>query len=99
MNPPGKSEHVKWKRWRTTLVILAFICGGLVLEGRIFYLQFYQREFLSAQGDDRSQRILLSLEHLGLHKILHRPVVPVRLLRFRRAPLEARPQRGRTSAE
>ncbi|MDD9997318.1 MAG: penicillin-binding transpeptidase domain-containing protein [Rhodospirillaceae bacterium] len=60
-----KTEQVKWKRWRTTLVILAFICGGLVLEGRIFYLQFYQREFLSAQGDDRSLRTVQISAHRG----------------------------------
>ena len=65
MNPPGKSEQAKWKRWRTTLVILAFICGGLVLEGRIFYLQFYQREFLAAQGDDRSLRTVRISAHRG----------------------------------
>jgi len=65
MNPPGKTEQVKWKRWRTTLVILAFICGGLVLEGRIFYLQFHQREFLSAQGDDRSLRTVQISAHRG----------------------------------
>ena len=65
MNPPGKSEQVTWKRWRTTLVILAFICGGVVLEGRIFYLQFYQREFLSAQGDDRSLRTVQISAHRG----------------------------------
>ena len=65
MNPPGKSEQVQSKRWRTTLVILAFICGGLVLEGRIFYLQFYQREFLSAQGDDRSLRTVQISAHRG----------------------------------
>lgn len=65
MNPPGKTEQAKWKRWRTTLVILAFICGGLVLEGRIFYLQFHQREFLSAQGDDRSLRTVQISAHRG----------------------------------
>ncbi|MDE0003521.1 MAG: hypothetical protein OXQ29_12590, partial [Rhodospirillaceae bacterium] len=65
MNSPGKPEQVKWKRWRTTLVILAFICGGLVLEGRIFYLQFHQREFLSAQGDDRSLRTVQITAHRG----------------------------------
>ena len=65
MNPPRKSEQVTWKRWRTSLVILAFICGGLVLEGRIFYLQFYQREFLSAQGDDRSLRTVQISAHRG----------------------------------
>ena len=65
MNPPGKTEQVNWKRWRTTLVILAFIFGGLVLEGRIFYLQFHQREFLSAQGDDRSLRTVQISAHRG----------------------------------
>ncbi len=59
---PGQ---VEWKRWRTTLIILAFICGGLVLEGRILYLQVYQREFLSAQGDDRFLRTVQISAHRG----------------------------------
>ena len=45
--------RLEWKRWRTTLVLAAFLCGGLVLEGRILHLQVYQKAFLSAQGDDR----------------------------------------------
>ena len=63
---PGKTpEPVNWKRGRTTLIILAFICGGLVLEGRILYLQVYQREFLSAQGDDRYLRTVQISAHRG----------------------------------
>ena len=58
-------EQVKWKRWRTSLIILAFICGGLVLEGRILYLQVYQRDFLSAQGNDRFLRTVQISAHRG----------------------------------
>ena len=65
MKRPRKTEPVKWKRSRTTLTILAFICGGLVLEGRILYLQVYQREFLSAQGDDRFLRTVQISAHRG----------------------------------
>ena len=62
----GKTpEQVNWKRWRTSLIILAFICGGLVLEGRILYLQVGQREFLSAQGDDRYLRTVQITAHRG----------------------------------
>ena len=62
----GKTpEQVNWKRWRTSLIILAFICGGLVLEGRILYLQVDQREFLSAQGDDRYLRTVQITAHRG----------------------------------
>ena len=60
-----KPEPVKWQRWRTTLVILAFVCSGLVLEGRILHLQVVQREFLSAQGDDRYLRTVQITAHRG----------------------------------
>lgn len=58
-------KPVEWKRWRTSLIILAFICGGLVLEGRMLHLQVYQREFLSAQGDDRYLRTVQISAHRG----------------------------------
>lgn len=65
MNPPGKPDPLRWQRWRTTLAILAFVCGGLALEGRILYLQVHQREFLSAQGDDRFLRTVQVSAHRG----------------------------------
>lgn len=65
MTKRKKTDFEKWKRWRTMLVILAFICGGLVLEGRILYLQLNQRDFLSAQGDDRSLRTVQISAHRG----------------------------------
>ncbi len=65
MKSRQKSERVTWKRWRSSSIILAFLCGGLVLEGRILYLQVYQREFLSAQGDDRSLRTVQIAAHRG----------------------------------
>ena len=65
MSPSRKPEQVRWQRWRTALVILAFVCGGLVLEGRILYLQVYQREFLAAQGDDRFLRTVQVSAHRG----------------------------------
>ena len=57
--------RLEWKRWRTTLVLAAFLCGGLVLEGRILHLQVYQKAFLSAQGDDRYLRTVQISAHRG----------------------------------
>ena len=57
--------RLEWKRWRTALVLAAFLCGGLVLEGRILHLQVYQKAFLSAQGDDRYLRTVQISAHRG----------------------------------
>ena len=65
MSRGEKSGRVEWRRGRTTLMIVAFVLGGLVLEGRVLYLQVYQREFLAAQGDDRYLRTVEIAAHRG----------------------------------
>ncbi len=65
MKRDTKPAKLDWKRWRTALVLAAFLCGGVVLEGRMLHLQVYQKEFLSAQGDDRYLRTVQISAHRG----------------------------------
>ena len=65
MSRGEKSGRVEWRRGRTTLMIVAFVLGGLVLEGRVLYLQGPQKEFLAAQGDDRYLRTVEIAAHRG----------------------------------
>ena len=65
MSRGEKSGRVEWKRGRTTLMIVAFVLGGLVLEGRVLYLQSIRGEFLAAQGDDRYLRTVEIAAHRG----------------------------------
>ena len=66
MSRGENTGRVEWKRGRTSLMIVAFVLGGLVLEGRILYLQVDQREFLAAQGDDRYLRTVEITAHRGM---------------------------------
>jgi cell division protein FtsI (penicillin-binding protein 3) len=52
-------------RWRTTLLLGAFMLGGMALEGRILYLQLVNKEFLTEQGNDRHLRTLQISAHRG----------------------------------
>ena len=61
-NQPGQAIC---KPWRVNLVILAFICGGLGLVAQILNLQVFQKDFLSAQGDDRFLRTVQVSAHRG----------------------------------
>ena len=65
MSRGEKSGRVEWRRGRTTLMIVAFVLGGLVLEGRVLYLQSIRGEFLAAQGDDRYLRTVEIAAHRG----------------------------------
>ncbi len=56
---------LNWKRWRTVLLLAAFACAGVLLEGRVLYLQVLKKEFLSAQGDDRHLRTVKISAHRG----------------------------------
>ena len=47
---------VQWKRWRSVLLLAGVMGAGVLLEGRILYLQVLKKDFLSAQGDDRHLR-------------------------------------------
>ena len=65
MSRGEKSGRVEWRRGRTTLMIVAFVLGGLMLEGRVLYLQSIRGEFLAAQGDDRYLRTVEIAAHRG----------------------------------
>jgi len=53
---PRQAIGVQWKRWRTVLLLAGVMGAGVLLEGRILYLQVLKKDFLSAQGDDRHLR-------------------------------------------
>jgi cell division protein FtsI (penicillin-binding protein 3) len=56
---------VNWRAWRSTLLIACFALAGGALEARLFYLQLIDRDFLSAQGDDRHLRTVQISAHRG----------------------------------
>ena len=56
MTDPRQAIGVQWKRWRTVLLLAGVMGAGVLLEGRILYLQVLKKDFLSAQGDDRHLR-------------------------------------------
>ena len=58
MNRKPKSSGVGPTRWRAIALLVCFALGGVVLEGRMLYLQLIDNDFLAAQGDDK-----------GLHRI------------------------------
>ena len=41
------------RRWRGIALLVGFALMAAALEGRMFYLQVVNKEFLSAQGNDR----------------------------------------------
>ena len=51
-----QTNGVQWKRWRSVLLLAGVMGAGVLLEGRILYLQVLKKDFLSAQGDDRHLR-------------------------------------------
>ena len=51
--------------WRSYALLAVFALGALALEGRIVYLQLFNREFLSAEGDDRHLRTVQIAAHRG----------------------------------
>ena len=65
MKGRGKPFTLHWKRWRTLALLVGVMCAGLLLEGRILYLQVLERDFLSAQGDDRHLRAVQISAHRG----------------------------------
>jgi cell division protein FtsI (penicillin-binding protein 3) len=54
-----------WPRWRGILLLLGFAVAGGALEARVLYLQLVDKEFLSAQGDDRHLRTVQISAHRG----------------------------------
>jgi len=65
MKGRGKPFTLHWKRWRTWALLVGVMCAGLLLEGRILYLQVLEADFLSAQGDDRHLRAVQISAHRG----------------------------------
>jgi len=65
MKGRGKPFTLHWKRWRTLALLVGVMCAGLLLEGRILYLQVLEKDFLSAQGDDRHLRAVQISAHRG----------------------------------
>ena len=65
MKGRGKPFTLHWKRWRTLVLLVGVMCAGLLLEGRILYLQVLEADFLSAQGDDRHLRAVQISAHRG----------------------------------
>ncbi len=66
-----KSNTVVWRGWRSTLLLFVFVAGGVVLEGRVLYLQIYKKEFLETQGDNRHLRTVQISAHRGPIKDRH----------------------------
>lgn len=65
MKGRAKPFTLHWKRWRTLALLVGVMCAGLLLEGRILYLQVFEKDFLSAQGDDRHLRAVQISAHRG----------------------------------
>ena len=65
MKGRGKPFTLHWKRWRTLALLVGVMGAGLLLEGRILYLQVLEADFLSAQGDDRHLRAVQISAHRG----------------------------------
>jgi cell division protein FtsI (penicillin-binding protein 3) len=65
MKGRGKPVTLHWKRWRTLVLLVGVMFAGLLLEGRILYLQVLEADFLSAQGDDRHLRAVQISAHRG----------------------------------
>jgi cell division protein FtsI (penicillin-binding protein 3) len=60
-----KGVACDWRRWRTLLLLAGVVSAGVMLEGRVFYLQVFKKDFLSAQGDNRHMRTVQISAHRG----------------------------------
>jgi len=65
MRARQRQARVVHSRVRSVVLLLAFACGALALEGRILYLQLVDHDFLSSQGDDRHIRTVQMAAHRG----------------------------------
>jgi cell division protein FtsI (penicillin-binding protein 3) len=65
MRRETKTTVAERARWRTTLLLGAFVLGGCSLEGRILYLQLVNKEFLTEQANDRHLRTIQISAHRG----------------------------------
>ena len=64
----GKGQSVSTRRasWRGTFLLVCLGLSAVVLEGRILYLQLVNRDFLTAQANDRHVRTVQISAHRGL---------------------------------
>jgi cell division protein FtsI (penicillin-binding protein 3) len=53
-------------RWRGTFLLACFALGAATLEGRILYLQLVNKDFLTAQANDRHVRTVQISAHRGV---------------------------------
>ena len=60
-----KSLAFDWRKWRTLLLLVGVMSAGVILEGRVFYLQVFKKDFLSAEGNNRHMRMVEISAHRG----------------------------------
>ena len=65
MSRRRKTPAVVWRPWRSILLLVAVVIGGVTLEGRVLYLQILKKDFLVGQGDDRHLRTVQISAHRG----------------------------------
>ncbi|MFP6830095.1 MAG: penicillin-binding transpeptidase domain-containing protein [Gammaproteobacteria bacterium] len=65
MSRRRKTPAVVWRPWRSILLMVAVVIGGVTLEGRVLYLQILKKDFLVGQGDDRHLRTVQISAHRG----------------------------------
>ena len=65
MDHRRKMQAFDWSRWRTLLLLVGVISAGIALESRVFYLQVFKKDFLSAQGNNRHVRTVQISAHRG----------------------------------
>ncbi len=65
MSRRRKIPAVVWRPWRSILLLVAVVIGGVTLEGRVLYLQILKKDFLVGQGDDRHLRTVQISAHRG----------------------------------
>ena len=65
MSMRRKTKDVVWRRWRTTVMLVVLVLAGVMLEGRVLYLQILKKDFLIAEGDNRHLRTIQISAHRG----------------------------------
>jgi len=65
MSRRRKTPTVVWRPWRSILLLVAVVIGGVTLEGRVLYLQILKKDFLAEQGDERHLRTVQISAHRG----------------------------------
>ena len=66
MKEKSASVNVQRARWRGTFLLCCFGLAAVALEGRILFLQLVNKDFLTAQANDRHLRTVQISAHRGL---------------------------------